>query len=194
MLGELCGDQAVEKVVLVTTMWDRVQEDTGECREQQLFENYWNGMMKLGASTSRFLNSTDSAWRIINLLLEGHVNESLLLQEELVDLKRSLNETQAGKTLYSDLQRPLAEQRDTVRSLRLAEQARDESNPQLARQLDDEYKHIQKDLDKTFTEIKSLKIPLGRKLMQVFAKKSRGVSVILSLGVFLLIDLPDRNH
>jgi hypothetical protein len=149
-------------------------------------------MMKLGASTSRFLNSTDSAWIIINLILEEHANEALLLQEELVDLKRSLNETQAGKTLYSDLQRLLAEQRDTVRSL--AEQARNESNPQLARQLDDEYKRIQKDLDKTFTEIKSLKIPLGRKLMQVFAKKSRGVSVILSLGVFLLIDLPDRNH
>jgi hypothetical protein len=192
MFGELCGDQAVKKVVLVTTMWDRVQGDTGERREKQLFENYWNGMMKLGASTSRFLNSTDSAWIIINLILEEHANEALLLQEELVDLKRSLNETQAGKTLYSDLQRLLAEQRDTVRSL--AEQARDESNPQLARQLDDEYKRIQKDLDKTFTEIKSLKIPLGRKLMQLFAKKSRGVSLILTLGVFVLIDLPDRNH
>lgn len=142
-------------------------------------------MRNLGASTSRFSNTTDSAWRIVDIILKHHENEVLFLQEELVDLKRSLSETQAGKTLYSDLQRLLAEQRDTVRSL--AEQARDESNPQLARQLDAEYKRIQKDLDKTFGEIKNLKIPLGKRLMMlIFGKKSRGVSLILNLRIIFL--------
>ena len=184
MFGELCGDQAVKKVVLVTTMWDKVQRDTGVRRENELVENYWKTMINYGASTARFSNSADSAWKIVEIILKHHETEVLLLQEEIVDLKRSLNETQAGKTLYSDLQRLLAEQRDTVRSL--AEQARDESNPELARQLEAELKRIQKDFDKTFGEIKNLKIPFGKNLMLFFRKKSRGVRLIINLGIIFI--------
>ena len=174
MFGELCGDQAVKKVVLVTTMWDNVEQDKGERREKELFANYWKTMTNLGASTARFYNSVDSAWSIVDIVLKQHEAEVLLLQEEIVNLKLALNETQAGKTLYSDLQKLLAEQRDTVRSL--AEQARDESNPQLARQLEAELKRIQKDFDKTFSEIKNLKISFGKRLkLLFFGKKSRGV-------------------
>jgi len=176
MFGELCGDKAVKKVVLVTTMWDKVQQETGARREKELFDNYWNKMIEHGALTTRFSNTAGSAWDIIKIILKQHEDEVLLLQEELVDLKRALNETQAGKTLYTDLQKLLAEQRDTVRAL--AEQARNESNPQLAKQLDAELKRIQKDLDKTFSAIKNLKVPLGKRLMLLlFGKKSRGKSM-----------------
>ena len=126
----LFGDRAVQKVVLVTTMWDKKRRDPDMpvLREKEVFDNYWKTMINYGASTARFLNSADSAWKIVDLILEQHSKtEAFLLQEELVDLKRALNETQNGKTLYSDLQRLLVEQRDTFRSL--AEQARDESNP-----------------------------------------------------------------
>ena len=182
MFGELCGDQAVKKVVLITTMWDKVQQDTGVRREEELFHNYWKTMIGFGASTARFLNSADSAWKIIDLILKQHETEVLLLQEELVDLKRTLNETQAGKTLYSDLQKLLAEQRNTVRSL--GELARDQSNldQQRAHQLEDDLKRIQKDFDKTFDEIKRLQIPFGKKLLLLFSKKSRGVRI--SIGLF----------
>ena len=197
MFAELCGDRAVQKVVLVTTMWDKKQRDpdTPVRREKELFDNYWKTMINFGASTARFLNSADSAWKIVDLILEQHKTEALLLQEELVDLKRALNETQAGKTLYSDLQRLLVEQRDTFRSL--VEQARDESNPKLANQLEAELKRIQKDLDKTFSEMKNLKVPLGKRLMmQMFGKKSRGVRLILNQYViffFLLIDFHEQK-
>ena len=180
--GELCGDQAVKNVVLVTTMWDKVQRDTGVRRENELFENYWKTMINYGASTARFSNSADSAWKIIDPILKQRESEVLLLQEELVDLKRAVSETQAGKTLYSDLQRLLAEQRDTVRSL--AEQAREQSNPQLAQRLEVELKRIQKDFDKTFNEIKRLKIPLGRRLLLLFRKTSRGVRILIGLFFF----------
>jgi exonuclease VII small subunit len=140
-------------------------------------------MRNHGASTARFSNSADSAWKIVDVILKQHETEVLLLQEEIVDLKRALNETQAGKTLYSDLQRLLAEQRDTVRSL--AEQARGESNPQLARQLEAELKRIQKDFDKTFSEMKGLKISFGKRLLP-FSKKPRGVRIILNFGIMFL--------
>jgi len=177
MFGELCGDQAVRKVVLVTTMWDKGKRDprTYNQREKELFDNYWKTMIRYGASTARFSNSADSAWEIIDPILKQHETEVLLLQEELVDLKRALRETQAGKTLYSDLQRLLADKRDTLRSL--AEQAREQSNPQLAQKLEAELKRIQRDFDKTFNDIKSLKIPFGRRLLLLVSKKSRGRSM-----------------
>ena len=189
MFGELCGDQAVKKVVLVTTMWDKAlapgmekHRQTFLQREQELIDHYWKVMIDHGASPARFSNSVDSAWKIIDIILKQQESEVLLLQEEIVDLKRALNETQAGKTLYSDLQRLLAEQRDTVRSL--AQQAREESNPQLARQLESELKRIQKDFDKTFNEINNLKVPFGKRLLLFFGKKSRGVSLFLILFSF----------
>jgi len=163
-------------------MWDKAlasasekQRETLERREKELVENYWKVMKAQGASIARFLNSAESGWKIIQAILKHQEPEVLLLQEEIVELKRKLNETQAGMTLYSDLQKILAEQRDTVRTL--AEQARSESNPQLARQFDAELKRIQKDFDRTFKEIKNLKVPFSQRLKLFFGKKSRGRSL-----------------
>ena len=142
MFRELCGDQAMKKVVLVTTMWNKGQTDsTLNLRERSLFNNYWKEMIDNGASTARFLNSPDSAWKIIDLILKQRETEVLLLQEELVDLKRTLNETQAGKTLYSYLQSLLADQRDTASSL--VDAAREESNPRRVHEMEAELKKIQ---------------------------------------------------
>ena len=63
----------------------------------------------------------------------------------------------------------VVEQRDTVRSL--TKQARDEGNPQIARQLEAEVRRIQEDFDKTFAEIKNLKIPFVKRLMLLFFGK-----------------------
>jgi gas vesicle protein len=184
MFGELCGDQAVKKVVLVTTMWDKAlasglgkDQQTFLRREQELIDNYWKTMIDHGTSHARFLNSVDSAQKIIDIILKQQESdrEVLLLQEEIVDLKRALNETQAGKTLYSDLQRLLAQQRDTFRSL--TQEAQEEGNPELARQLKSELERIQKDFDKTFNEVKSLKISFSKRLLLFFGKKPRGVRI-----------------
>ena len=183
MFGELCGDQAVKNVVLVTTMWDSGIPVTDEPesiyqRERQLFDKYWKTMISHGASTARFLNSANSAWKIIELILKQHETEVLLLQEELVDLKRALKETQAGKTLYSDLQWLLAVQRATI--LSLVEQAQKQStNPQLAHRLEVKFKRIQQDSQKTFNDIKRLEIPLGKRLLLLVSKKSKGVRTLI---------------
>ena len=192
MFGELCGDKAVKKVVLVTTMWDKAlasaseeQRKTLSNREKDLKDNYWKMMTKYGASTARFTNSRESAEKIINDLLQQHEAEVLLLQEEIVDLKRALNETKAGKVLYSDLQKLLADQRETVRIL--AQQARDESKPQLARQLEAELERIQKEFDRTFNDMKSLKISFGKRITLFFSgRKARGVRFIFNSGITFL--------
>jgi exonuclease VII small subunit len=184
MFEELCGDQAVKNVVLVTTMWDRGKTDPKifNQREKELFNYYWKTMINYGASTARFDNSAASVWNIIDPILKQHETEVLLLQEELVDLKRALNETQAGRALYSELQRLLAERRDTIRSL--VEQAREEGNLQLAQGLEAELKRVQKDFDKTYNEIKRLKIPFGKRLLLLLSKKPRGVRILIGIILF----------
>ena len=169
MFEELCGDQAAKKVVLVTTMWDKVEQDTGVHRERELFENYWKTMITYGASTARFSNCAASAWSIIDPILSlKQPGAELLLLKELVDFKRPLNETKAGKTLYSDRQRLLAEYRDTIRSL--AEQALEESNLQLAQKLEAELKRVQKDLDETFNERRELRLEILRRLSAAYRR------------------------
>lgn len=47
LFRSLCGDDAMSKVVLVTTMWDIESSDIAEKREKELKETakYWGGMV-----------------------------------------------------------------------------------------------------------------------------------------------------
>ena len=185
MFGELCGDQALKKVVLVTTVWDKVVgPGIGEERERALSEGHWKEMIQRGASVARFHNTTASAWRIIDGILRQDQSEVLLLQEELVDLNKRLNETKAGKLLYAHMQKYLIEQQETLRLL--ARHVHTEGNPKVIAQLDSEMKVVRRNFDKALMEIKKLKIPIGRRISLFFARKSRAVSFFLCCLLFVL--------
>jgi hypothetical protein len=131
MFGKLCGDGAIRNVVLATTMWTKVNSNLGERREQELKARYWQGMLNLGSRTMRFGDSFNSAWKIIDQIVDNHEDYPLLFQEELVDLGLQFNETVAGKTLYTKLQMVLAEKKEVAVKLRYEVEA--EQNEQLAR-------------------------------------------------------------
>ncbi|KDQ53007.1 hypothetical protein JAAARDRAFT_39720 [Jaapia argillacea MUCL 33604] len=177
MFGKLCGDTAARRVVLVSSMWDRLQDqELARRREAELKDNFWRGMLDNGASIDRSANSSESAWRIVRKVVQNkEEREALLLQEEMVDLQKHLNETEAGKALYTTLQKLLSEQKETIRLL--ADQA-SQANPEVAKELEAEHARLQKELDATFVEIKRLKIPFGRRIMMFFKfKKARGRAV-----------------
>ncbi|KAI6025261.1 hypothetical protein PISMIDRAFT_55713, partial [Pisolithus microcarpus 441] len=111
MFARLCGDRAAGGVRLVTTMWDRAKNrELAENRVSQLEQNFWRPLIDAGARHERFEeNSPRRAWEIINDLTGG---EALLIQEELVDGGRKLNETTAGQTLYTQFQKLLQEQKE----------------------------------------------------------------------------------
>jgi len=56
-------------VVIATTMWDRVSEEEGNEREDELKRDFWTGMVADGCRTERFENTYDSAWRIIGSVI-----------------------------------------------------------------------------------------------------------------------------
>ena len=178
MFSQLCGDQGVKKVILVTTMWDKVKISTGAQREHDLRLNYWKGMMEKGASVARFRNTQQTAWKIIDIIVQESTTEVLLLQEELVDLKLRLNETKAGIMLYSNLQELLLEQQRTIQLI--AQQARGENDPVLVSKLTADHNRIEKEFQKTFGEMKRLHIPIGRRIILFFSRKSREATVSIT--------------
>ena len=178
MFANLCGDGATKKVILATTMWDLVDENEGGRRETQLQERYWKGMLSGGSRVARFLGTHDSAWGIVDMIVEkdeGFPSRSpLLIQEEMVELHQQLGETKAGITLYNTLQKLLAEQQETIRQLK--DEARMQDSPQLVEELNTQLDAIRKSINNTFEQAQQMKISHLRRFLAIFkSKKTRGV-------------------
>ncbi|KAI5997317.1 P-loop containing nucleoside triphosphate hydrolase protein [Pisolithus orientalis] len=178
MFSRLCGDKAAERVRLVTTMWDKAKDkNLAKSRVSQLETNFWEPLLEAGARHEQFENSSDSAWKIVRGLMgEG---EAVLLQEELVDVERKLNETTAGKALYSQFQKLLHEQKETIKQLQ--EEAKAQKDPELVKQLEAEQRRLEAELQKTWDDMDKLKIPFFRRLALLFSKKPQSRKIELSL-------------
>ena len=87
----ICGQDAFQNVVLVTTIWDDVSLAVGTMRESELLENdrYWKPMVAVGSRTTRFMNTAESAWAIISHC-KPESRRPVLLQRELVDHQKPL--------------------------------------------------------------------------------------------------------
>ncbi|KAJ3567471.1 hypothetical protein NP233_g6348 [Leucocoprinus birnbaumii] len=182
MFGELCGDLMMTQVVLVTTMWGKVAQDIGLAREKELKAQFWKNLIDRGSEADRLESDTfKGAWSVVNKVVERRLkkdaSEIVLLQEELVDNGINLNETAAGKALYTDLQKRLAEQREAMASLLAQVQKSDDQH--LIRQLRKEHERIEKEFKKTFEESKQLKLPSLKKIAAIFpgGKKTKAKPV-----------------
>ena len=181
MFGNLCGDLTMDRVVLVSTMWERIGREAGERREGELKQQFWKPFVEKGSSVDRLkLNTSGEAWRIVDTLIQrSQERDCVLLQEELVDLKRQLNETEAGKTLYSSLQTLLAEQKNNLKAL-LTQMESQNADSKLRKALEKEYKKVEQEFQRTFKEVNKLKIPLGRRIMMIlFGKRAHAVRMSL---------------
>jgi len=172
LFGELCGDKAIEKVMLVTTMWDRVDRETGKRREEELVTRFWAKMIEHRASHDRFDNAEPSAWRIIQYFVHREaLRQVLLLQEELVDLKKHINETTAGMALYNELLELLEKQKQALGKLEYQAQ----QNPVLAAAVEAEKVRTEANIENIFRQLNVLKISFSRKVALFFKKPPKAV-------------------
>ncbi|KAF7771738.1 hypothetical protein Agabi119p4_6049 [Agaricus bisporus var. burnettii] len=181
MFGELCGDVAMTQVRLVSTMWGKVKPEVGEGRERELRDKFWMRFIEKGSKIERLRDTKgEEAWRIVEgLIHDSKEREAVLLQEELVELQKQLNETAAGKTLYTSLQKLLADQKESLTSL-LA-QVEKSNDPNLTKELRKEYARINDQFQRTFQEVTKLKIPIGKRIMiYFFGKKTRAKAIKVS--------------
>jgi len=114
---ELCGQNGFKNVILITTMWDQVDEETGATREEDLKRNYLKSMTDLDSSMGRFERTRDSAFSLIAPLLGTASSRTriFLLQKELVDLDSRLSEMHESQKLCFEIKQSLMEEYEELK-------------------------------------------------------------------------------
>ena len=62
---ELCGKDSLNNIVLTTTLWNDIDEETGSARETQLKDGYWQSMIVRGSRMRRFSGTRQSAFQLL---------------------------------------------------------------------------------------------------------------------------------
>jgi len=172
---KLCGEDAMKRVVLCTTKWSDIYEEEGERRTEQLKEIYWKKMMESGSTVRKFEDSQESAWDVIAPIIEERIGKMdvLQIQEELVESKKLIPDTEAGRQLQFSL--------DQV--LKILKEA-SSKDPSRRKELDDR-------IAATRDQIRAMRSPIIQRilrLLNLFVKKSR--EKLLSVNVTPLGNKP----
>jgi len=178
MFEKLCGNEALSRVALITTMWDEVVKSVAEERERELVREYWGPMLSSGSHTARFHGSSESVYKIIYPFLFRHDGAldtmhraTLLLQNEIVEQSRVLPETQAGRQLYTELETQVAHQQRILTQMK-ENMGATKLCPAEARQLMDEYEQARLKVSRTLEEMRRLDIAtpnVARRIQRVLA-------------------------
>lgn len=103
MFLKLCGDTAMENVVIVTNMWNQVTLETGVAREEELKSgDFFGPLLERGARMMRHDGTFESATKIARLFCNNKPRR-LRIQRELVDEQKEIFETEAGIELDREL-------------------------------------------------------------------------------------------
>ncbi|KAH7925403.1 hypothetical protein BV22DRAFT_440452 [Leucogyrophana mollusca] len=163
MFNKLCGKDALHNIILATTKWGDIEEEDGQCREEQLRGTFWKDMVSGGSRVTRFEDTRASAWDIVNLIVEKTPIDALQIQRELVDLQKILPETEAGDSMRASLKELVETHKQIVMQLQGADGLREDED--LQRKLQD----TEERLRSLLKQIQELKIPLGRRIMSLFS-------------------------
>jgi cytochrome c556 len=103
MFRRLCGVDNFRMVKLATTMWEKVSEEEGERRQEQLKKEYWKDMINRGSTVHRISKDPQDAIKLVKSFLGG-TTTVLQLQDEL-NKGRTLGETEAGAAIQEDIEK-----------------------------------------------------------------------------------------
>jgi hypothetical protein len=166
MFEELCGKKTLQNVILTTTMWDEVDQERGEERERELKAGYWRTMLDRSSTTNRFSRTRESALTVIDPLIDrANIRISDLL---LADMRKKLSSTSraARQELLSKMEPLLRQREDLLCRIRnqVKRRAGDDSDEMILDPLQDEYQTLKTKMESIISEMRRLKIPLGKRL------------------------------
>lgn len=103
MFRKLCGEDFLENVILGTTFWDAVGEETGRGREDELLETdgFFKEMKDRGCDVVRISNDRDECLELLSRFAAKQPSV-MRIQKELFEGK-SLDETAASSTINLEL-------------------------------------------------------------------------------------------
>jgi hypothetical protein len=103
ILEALCGKSALSHLVLARTMFEGEDPWGGKRREWRWFKYHWGFSLKSEAAVYRHDNTKKSAWRILNYILSLQGGMVLEIQREMIDQRKTLDQTFIGQQLLKDL-------------------------------------------------------------------------------------------
>lgn len=157
MFRQLCGNDPLKNIVLVTTFWGIGDEQKSMDREKELStrEDFWGEMLARGSTIKR-VTDRNSALDIVSGLLDKSPR-ALKIQRELVEEEKPLIDTAAGQVVNEELVR--LEQKYTEeleRMQRQMDEAREHDN-ELREILEKEQQKLSKDLNRLQKQQEQLK-------------------------------------
>ena len=155
----LCGEETFEHIVLCTTFWDLVSASTGAAREKELCEDFWAKMKSQGSRVVRIHDYAESKDILLQMARKSTV--TLDIQKEMVEERRSLDDTNVGRTINAQMAQMKAEHEALLAKTKLDHEAllkkRDEEN---RRRNDEQLKR-----HKTFSEMQQKMLEEQQRLM-----------------------------
>lgn len=154
MFKQLCGPDALKRVILVTSMWDKISNDEAVRREKELIDTpeFWGWMLQKGSSSHRHYNTEASAMEIVSKLASFTTPIATALQTQLVDERRTLDQTSAGRELQSELLKEKKkwdrERREIEEQMKAAIRQRDREAEEMMREERDRYTSMIKKVEK----------------------------------------------
>lgn len=110
MLKAVCGKSSFPNVVLVTMMWNVLEQsgvsfDLGVQRKKELWsnDNFWGLIEKGESHIVQHSGGLQSANSIVSLLVDKKSPMVLDIQRQMIDERKSLDETIAGKFVQKEL-------------------------------------------------------------------------------------------
>ncbi|KAJ7785227.1 P-loop containing nucleoside triphosphate hydrolase protein [Mycena maculata] len=117
MFRELCGTEKYPNVVILTTFWDKVNEQDGANREKQLKSNYCKELVDGGANLMRSDRTMEAARTVLEHIFTLNPTNVRIQEEIRVDGK-SFEETAAGSVRQEQLNAILEAHRKELAEIR----------------------------------------------------------------------------
>ncbi|KPI45820.1 uncharacterized protein AB675_253 [Cyphellophora attinorum] len=158
LLMDLCGDDPLKNLTLLTSFWDETDRVHAQQKEKELVakKEWWGYMVEKGAAVRRFMNTEQSAHDIIwDYVTKDRV--TLQIQEEMVDGGLDIKHTKAGAALDAEVAQLLKQHEKELEDVRQRmEQARREQKLELEEMLAVERREKEHDLRRMQEEQRAL--------------------------------------
>lgn len=120
LFKKLLGEDAYQRVVIATTMWNQLTETEATARQNQRMSrnDVWGDMVSRGATVVRYDDNAQSAALIVRRLARHTTPVELQIQHELIANGGRVALTSAGRQLDEDLGAVISKLREEIEALR----------------------------------------------------------------------------
>ena len=180
---ELCGEHALENVVIVTNMWSAVVSEVGEAREKDLSADFFKPVLEKGAQMVRHFGTPEFAHGAIRKIIAVGRPVALQIQLELVYGHKSLINTSAGGAFNRRLEEQVRQQEAELEIvLKEMQQASEDEDEEARQGLEEETKRLREQVRRIKKVAKEMDANYDAKKRRMDARMSIAVQGVNKKG------------